>query len=257
MQGISFPMAVEQHRRLSIVWPITLISFSVLITFHIWYLLSSNMIFFLCDRSNRQLLLAVRRSESHNISYLNNALFCFLVLVDAMFSDLHAAKIFFLICDLGHFASSQLMFLVALPSLLRQVKIPIFYVNDTEGYSKPMHCSSDVKLLHPVLVSLWCKDFTAHVLAESYFLLPRLESTCISTWEHPPLCFFMSCLNTPFVSEKGWASQVTEVSTLVLHNNISFPSSHWLLSTVFSHLVLLLSGLWACSLDMDLGKAHS
>lgn len=119
MQGISFPMAVEQHRRLSIVWPITLISFSVLITFHIWYLLSSNMIFFLCDRSNRQLLLAVHRSESHNISYLNNALFCFLVLVDAMFSDLHAAKIFFLICDLGHFASSQLMFLVALPSLLR------------------------------------------------------------------------------------------------------------------------------------------
>lgn len=106
----------------------------------------------------------MHRSKSHNISYLNNALFCFLVLADAMFSD-------FLICDLGHFASSQLISLVALPSLLNQDEKPIFYVNDTEGYSKPMHCSSDVKLLLPVLVSLWCKNFTTHVLAESYFLL--------------------------------------------------------------------------------------
>lgn len=71
-----------------------------------------------------------------------------------MFSDPCAAKIFFLTCDLGHFASSQLISLIVLPSLLRQNKMPIFYVNDTEGYSKSTHCSSDVKLFHPVLVSL-------------------------------------------------------------------------------------------------------
>lgn len=81
-------------------------------------LLSSYMIFFLRDSSNIQLLLAMCKAKSHNISYPNNAMFCFLVLADAIFSDPHlfraAAQIFFLNCDLEHFAGSQLISLVAL-----------------------------------------------------------------------------------------------------------------------------------------------
>lgn len=86
--------------------------------------------------------------------YPSNAIFRFLVLADTIFSDPHAAKIFFLTYDLGHFACSQLISVMALPSLLHQNTMPIFNVNDAEVHAQPTHCSLDVIWLHPVLVSL-------------------------------------------------------------------------------------------------------